>query len=409
MIIFSSNSKEEVVKIEKMVEHRCVFKGYSSKISINFGEHLAFKSFEEAFNGLVFGNVHAGFSPEAIIYNLNRITDGELYLYELNSSECIVREISLNELILSDDNYEFAIGCLLGARKVCECLNTMLDEELKINETTIFNLDKKTLIDIILKNDTSGEASLIGDLLFGDGDDERLYENTIKLDKTGDLSYVFIQQAESEIDEVVENIMKKDKEGYLLIDLLNWINDNPINLAKKVVEIKNPFRTLCFLLRYDEYLDNVREYKSDTEFVESENEVKSFLKQSISNLDYSKIDFKELISKNNYEYTIGFSIHKIINILDEYKNYDSIKIFINAMKEFYEVENELILKKDILNVDTLDISKEEVVIIVTVEIKRNGGIDYRYLTSLKSKEEYKDLFAYLMCNKDESIPLNKLI
>lgn len=407
MLIFSNKCKQEVVKTIKMVESNVVLNGYLSEMSIDFGKHIVFKNFEEASHSFIFGNLHDGFSYDAIIDDLNDITSNEVYLYEAYSSEAILREISLNELILSEDQDKFAIGCLLGARRIYQSLDTMLDEELEINNSTIYNLDKETLIDIILKKDTSGKASLIGDLLLENGDDERLYKNTIKLDQTGDLSYVFIQQAESMIEEVVEKIIETDKKGCLLIELLNWIDDNPINLAKKIIEIKNPFRIFDFLSRYDEYLDNVREFKSETGFVQSENEVKSFIEKSIANLDYSIIDFKELLSEKYYECDVSYSMYKTINILAEYKKYDSIKTLINTIKEFCKVENEEILKKSICDVRTLDIEKEDKVIVIIAYKTASGSKNF--LISLKSKEEYQDLFAYLMCYCYDSIPVSRLM
>lgn len=404
MIIFSNHSKEELFKmnVQKSQNH---YNAYKGGINLSFGKHFMFKSFKDAVDSIVYGNISAEFSPEAIIDDFDRISKDEIYVYEVNTEEAMVRRVTQNELLSSYDDGMFAIGCLLASRKVFHSMNTILEEELDIDNETIFNLDKETLKNLILKRDTSGQASLIGEILLGDNSDERLYHNTIKLDTTGDLSYVFIQQSGSYIEDVANKVVDCDKNGDLIIDLLNWTNDDPIVLAEKIVSIKNPFKTIDFINRYAEYLDNVREDKSDTGFVQNEKKVMNYLNESLINVDYSEINFKELVNNRYYEQPLSASVFEVLNILMTNSKNDSARAMLEGMKEYFNNDflnefNDIIYKNKISKVQSYDL--DGIIIIVI-------NVNDKFFITRKTRHGYLKFCEHLMCSTADYIRLSDLM
>ena len=404
MIIFSNHSKEEVFKMN-LHESQSHYNAYKGGISLSFGKHIMFKSFEDAVHSIVYANISTEFSSEAIIDDFDRISKDEVYVYEVVTEEAMIKRITLNELLSSDSNDMFTIGCLLASRKVYRSMDTMLEEELDIDNETIFNLDKETLKNLILKRDTYGQASLIGEILLGDNSDERLYHNTIKLDTTGDLSYVFIQQSGSYIEDVANKVVDCDKNGDLIIDLLNWTNDDPIVLAEKIVSIKNPFKTIDFINRYAEYLDNVREDKSDTGFVQNEKKVMNYLNESLINVDYSEINFKELVNNRYYEQPLSVSVFELLNILKTNSKNDSARAMLEGMKEYFNNDflnefNDIIYKNKISKVQSYDL--DGIIIIVI-------NVNDKFFITRKTRHGYLKFCEHLMCNTADYIRLSDLM
>lgn len=403
MIIFSSNSREQILKLSLNETFRC-YKAKVGNITLDFGKHLIFNNFKEALNGIAYCNMIPEFLDSSIIEDLDKISE-DIYLYEVDEEEFIIRNITENDLLSSDDDDMFAVGCLLASRKVYNSKNTMLEEELKIDGETIFNLDKDTLINLILKKDATGQASLIGDILLCDSNDERLYENTLRLDATGVLAYKFIIQSGFYVERPFNKVVSSDSKGDLIVDLLNWIDSSPMLLAEKIVSMKNPFRVIDFINRYDEYLDNVRDFKGNTDFVKSEETVKNYLYTALINFDYNNMSIEKFINNDMYYYTsLKSSVFKILNSMIEKGKTDSAKAFLELMKnkfnsEFVDEFDNTIYKEDISKVQSYDLNGS---IFTILNIKE------RFFIIEKSRDEFLRLSGDLMVNTNGYIELNKL-
>lgn len=403
MIILSNNSKEKIVRANLEKSNRA-YNSKIGKITLDFGNHMIFDDFDQALHSIVFSNITVDFSPEVIIDDLDCFADN-IYVYEIKEENLSVREISMNELLLSGNDDEFAMGCLLSCRKVYNDKDTTLEEELNIKGLSIKNLNKEALVDLILLRDTTGQASLIGDILLSSYNDERLYKNTLKLDATGSLSYVFIQQAGNKIDTVVDKILAVDTEGDLVIDLLNWVDDNPLLLATKIVSINNPFKIIDFINRYDEYLYNVRDCKADTDFVKDEEVVKDYLYTALVDFNYDSMNIEDLLNDDvYYETPLKTAIFTITDSMLAKGRLDLAKNFFELIKnhfndDFTEKYDKVIYKEDITDIQNYDLDNCVFILI---------SIGKKLFIAQKNRSEFLKFSQDLMLSTEDYIELNKL-
>lgn len=403
MIILSNNSKKKIVRANLEKSNRA-YNSKIGKITLDFGNHMIFDDFNQALHSIVFSNIATDFHPADIIDDLDCFADN-IYVYEIKEENLSIREISMNELLLSNNDNEFTMGCLLSCRKVYNDKDTTLKEELNINGLPINDLNKETLIDLILLKDTTGQASLIGDILLSSYNDKRLYENTLKLDATGSLSYVFIQQAGNKIDRVVDKILAVDTEGDLVIDLLNWVDDNPLSLATKIVSINNPFKIIDFINRYDEYLDNVRDCKADTDFVKDEEIVKCYLHAALIDFNYDSMNIEDLLNDDMYyETPLKTAVFTIVDSIISKGRLDLAKKFFELIKnhfnnDFTKKYDKVIYKEYITDVQNYELDNDVFILI---------SIDKKLFIAQKNRSEFLKFSQNLMLSTENYIGLNEL-
>lgn len=397
MIIFSNKSADSILKVERNNSRYSIEK---VKVSFDFGSYIGYDTMGIALKDMVLSAIVPDLNDDAIFEKLDTVSQEEVYCYSLDEETAELKHLSISELLSSDNQDEFAIGVLMASRERFNELDTTLDEEIDFGGKTIFNLTAPILKEMVLSQDKEGIASFILDLT---SDNDELYNNVLKLDKTGEISILYLTLLERYDEKVANKILEVDKSGDLIIEVLNWLNDSPIEFARRIVELGNPFKVIDFKKRYEYYLDCVRDSKADTLFVKEESSIISYLNHYLIECKYSELDQDLLSEEVFYENPQEEMLAEIFNLAKEadrldtvenllkYLNHDTIRIIENS---------EPVQKSEIELVDSYTCGE---IVIFVISVKGKS----LYFTN--TKERYQEVLELLLKDRESYISLSELL
>ena len=385
----------------------------------NFNLNLDFGTYPLVINDLssfleisLLSNRDLGCNDTAILDYLDKFNNnGDLiYVYEVVSGG--VKSISIEELLNSEDEDKFTLGCLLKAN-LLYCITTrryqsLIIEKIDISKEQVdfyYSNEFNCLKDLVLSKDTTGLSSYIISMLLDDRDDV-FYDNAVKLDKTGEISHAYMVSSDSYLESAVERIMEVDKVGCYITDSLMWLNKSPLELANKIVQINNPFAILTFKNRYEEYLINVKEDGRNSGFLLDEVEVTQLLNNSLLNFDFKAISLTdEMKGYNILEQTFVSAVIDITEILVTNENYDNLLSFFNFLNKYSRDKAQIneychIIKEKIRKIKHYTLGKYSVIIF---------AIDGFIFGAIKDTDKYFELCEALAWGKETDISLNLLL
>lgn len=130
-----------------------------------------------------------------------------------------------------------------------------------------------------------------------------------------------------------------------------------------------------------------------------------YLNNSLINVDYSRISFKELANNIYYEQPLNISVFKVLNTLMAHDKKDSVRAMLEGMKEYFNNEflnefNDIIYKNKISKVQSYDLDG-----IIIIAINANN----KFFITRKTKHGYLKFCEHLMCSTADYIRLSELM